>query len=113
MKITGLAAAALSTVFIGTAIVIGSVVSKQVDPFVLTLLVYTFALPFMLAFGLIRKLQLKKLFINFKKELLQILIPRILISQFLIIYGLSLTIAIRATFIDYIRCRIPRFSFPE
>lgn len=99
MKITGIAAAALSTVFMGVSIVIGSVVSKRVDPFVLAMLLYAFAIPFILIIGLMREFQINKLFTGFKKELLQIFIPRTLISQFLIIYGLSLTIAIRATFI--------------
>lgn len=99
MKISGILYAVLSTVFIGTSTVIASVVSRNVNPVVLTLLVYLFAIPPILVFGLIQKLQLRELFKKFPGDFFKILIPRTIISQLLIIYGLSLTLAIRAGFI--------------
>jgi len=98
-KNLGLLFAALSAVFIGTSIVIGSVVSKHVNPVVLTFLVYLIAIPFMFIVGVSQKLQIKRLFLEFSKDLTHIFIFRTIIGQLLILYGLSMTIAIRVGFI--------------
>ena len=98
-KSPGLLFAVLSAVFIGTSIVIGSVVSKHVNPIVLTFLLYLIAIPFMFIVGVSQKLQIKRLFLEFSKDLTHIFIFRTIIGQLLILYGLSMTIAIRAGFI--------------
>lgn len=96
---SGIIIAALSTVFIGTSLVIGSVVSKNVNIVVMTFLLYILAIPFIFILGLMQKFQMKMLFLRFPKDFVHIFIFRTLISQLLILYGLSLTIAIRAAFI--------------
>ena len=98
-KNPGLLFAALSTVFIGTSIVIGSVVSKHVNPVVLTFLVYLTAIPFMFIIGITQKFQVKELFLKFSKDFTHVFVFRTIIGQLLILYGLSMTIAIRAAFI--------------
>ena len=95
----GILAGILSTIFLGTSIVIVSVLSKQISPIPLSFMAYLTAIPFMTIFALMQKFQLKQLFSRFRKDFTQLLILRTIIAQLLLLYGLSITLAIRAAFI--------------
>ncbi len=96
----GILAASLSTIFIGFSIVIASVASKLVHPFVLITIGCAFSILFLFLLNKTLKegLQLREILKNHRRHFLLILVSRSIMGQVILITGFSMTLAIRAVF---------------
>lgn len=95
---TGVLAAGLSTIFISMSVVIASAVTKTIHPLVLIVLAYGVSMLFFLIFFFRGDLQVRRLLREFPLDTLKVILFRSVIGQILIVYGFSLTLAIRAVF---------------
>lgn len=97
----GVFAASLSTIFIGFSIVIASVATKFIHPVIYSAYAYTISLVFLLilikVFG--KKFQIREIFKKFPREFSELVAFRIILGQLILLWGFSLTIAIRAVFL--------------
>ncbi|MEE9405782.1 MAG: DMT family transporter [Candidatus Aenigmarchaeota archaeon] len=96
----GVLIASLSTVFIAFSIVVASVATKIVHPFVLALLAYILSIVFLfvLAKAVGEKFQFRQLLRDFRRPLAEVVIFRCVLGQLILLVGFSLTIAMRAIF---------------
>lgn len=95
---SGAVLAGVSTIFMSLSAVVASAVTKTIHPLVLIVLAYGVSMLFFLPFLLKGNLQIRKLFREFPRDILKVVIFRSIIGQMLIIYGFSMTLAIRAVF---------------
>ena len=105
---TGVLAAGLSSFFIIMGTVIASAVTKTIHPLVLIVLAYGVSMLFYLIFFLRGDLHVRKLLREFPLDTIKVIILRSVIGQILIVYGFSLTLAIRAVFMTRLE---PLFVF--
>jgi drug/metabolite transporter (DMT)-like permease len=101
MRISGELLAVLAAVFIGISVPIASQASREIGVIQATTYTTLISVAFLLAIGLItrQKIQIKEALTKHFKDSISIVIARPVIGNLLLIYGFSLTTAIRASFL--------------
>jgi len=96
----GVLLASLSTIFIGFSIVVASAVTKFVNPIVVTVLGYVVSVffIFLMAKMIGERFQARELLRNFRRPLSEVIIFRCVLGQLILLFGFSMTIAMRAVF---------------
>lgn len=97
----GIIAGFFSTIFIGFSIVIASVASKIINPLVVAFLSMLISLPFLYIFLVSSRnhSQIRKMFSQFPKDTISVILLRSVIGTIILLVGFSLTIAMRAVFL--------------
>jgi len=96
----GVLLASLSTVFIGFSIVVASAATKFINPILFVVFGYVVSVFFVFFMAKIigERFQIRELLRDFKRPLSEIIVFRGVLGQLILLFGFSMTIAMRAVF---------------